>query len=183
MAKGGGSSRVGKRPAKGDTYRRLVDAAIETLCHDGLRGRQRSGDRPSGRLQSGARLLSLRFSCEPVARRAGRDQRPTNGSLPWRRRHSGKPERPGGVAADMPTAKISTRGHITVLSEMIAGASSTPGLGEEVAARIEPWIDFTETTLRRFVDSTPMGQLVPIRDAAFAIVALYLRRRDAHSPR
>ena len=173
MAKGGGSSRVGKRPAKGDTYRRLVDAAIETLCHDGFGG-------------ASARVIARRAGCnqalvfyhfgsvanlllaaldETSARRMDRYR----GAVAT----AGNLSALAGVAADIYREDLDA-GHITVLSEMIAGASSTPGLGEEVAARIEPWIDFTETTLRRFVDSTPMGQLVPIRDAAFAIVALYL---------
>ena len=57
---------------------------------------------------------------------------------------------------------------------MIAGASSIPSLGSEVAARIAPWVDFTETTLRRVLGSTPIAQLVPARDLALAIVAMYL---------
>ena len=173
MAKGGESSRVGKRPVKGDTSRRLVDAAIEALRYDGFAGA--SARVIAGRAGCNQALVFYHFGSvanlllaaldETSARRMDRyrDAVATAGNL----------SDLAGVAADIYREDLDA-GHITVLSEMIAGASSTPGLGEEVAARIEPWIDFTETTLRRFVDSTPMGQLVPIRDAAFAIVALYL---------
>ena len=35
-------------------------------------------------------------------------------------------------------------GYVAVLVEMIAGASSTPGLGPEVSARLGPWFAFAE---------------------------------------
>lgn len=57
---------------------------------------------------------------------------------------------------------------------MIAGASSTPGLGIEVSARIDPWIDFTEAALRGLLASTPLAGIVPAGDAAYAVVAFYL---------
>ncbi|MFZ2058676.1 MAG: TetR/AcrR family transcriptional regulator [Acidimicrobiales bacterium] len=173
MAKGGESSRVGKRPAKGDTSRRLVNAAIEALRYDGFAGA--SARVIAGRAGCNQALVFYHFGSvanlllaaldETSARRMDRyrDAVATAGNL----------SDLAGVAADIYREDLDA-GHITVLSEMIAGASSTPGLGEEVAARIEPWIDFTEATLRRFVDSTPIGQLVPVRDAAFAIIALYL---------
>ena len=40
-------------------------------------------------------------------------------------------------------------GHVAVLVEMITGAQSTPGLGEQVAARLAPWRDFAESAVRR----------------------------------
>jgi AcrR family transcriptional regulator len=65
-------------------------------------------------------------------------------------------------------------GHITVLSEIIAGSLSHRELGPEVVARMEPWIDFAETALTRFTEGTPLAQLLPSRELAFAIVAFYL---------
>ena len=65
-------------------------------------------------------------------------------------------------------------GRLSVLAEMIAGSSSTPGLGAEVSARVEPWIDFTEQVVRRTIEGTPIALVVPAADVAFGIVALYL---------
>jgi AcrR family transcriptional regulator len=65
-------------------------------------------------------------------------------------------------------------GHISVLVEMIAGASSTPGLGAEVAARIAPWRGFAADAVRGAMAETPLGQLVEPEEIAHAIVALYL---------
>ncbi|MGO8871289.1 MAG: TetR family transcriptional regulator [Acidimicrobiales bacterium] len=65
-------------------------------------------------------------------------------------------------------------GYITVLVEMIAGASSTPDLGPEVAARIEPWREFAQTAIEDSLGDSPLGTLLPAADVAYAVVALYL---------
>ncbi len=65
-------------------------------------------------------------------------------------------------------------GYITVLAEMIAGASATPGLGAEVAARITPWTEFARRAIDASVGSSPLASVVPAEEAAYGIVALYL---------
>ncbi len=65
-------------------------------------------------------------------------------------------------------------GYVTVLAEMIGGASSTPGLGVEVAARIGPWFTFAETAVERTLGDSPLAALLPSHDVAYGIVALYL---------
>jgi AcrR family transcriptional regulator len=65
-------------------------------------------------------------------------------------------------------------GYIAVLAEMIAGASSTPGLGPEVARRIAPWTQFAQRAVDASLADSPLGSVIPSRDLSFAIVALYL---------
>jgi AcrR family transcriptional regulator len=65
-------------------------------------------------------------------------------------------------------------GHVTVLTELIAGASSSPELGAAVAERIETWRGFTEGIARRVLDGSPFASLVDPAQVAFAVVALYL---------
>ena len=65
-------------------------------------------------------------------------------------------------------------GHVTVLVEMIAGARSVPGLGEQVAARVAPWREFAEATVRRSLASSPLARLLPAKDVAHAVVAGFL---------
>lgn len=65
-------------------------------------------------------------------------------------------------------------GHIQVLAEMIAGASAMPELGPAIAARMQPWIAFTEEAVTRVMARSTLAPLVPSRDLAFAIVSLYL---------
>jgi AcrR family transcriptional regulator len=66
-------------------------------------------------------------------------------------------------------------GHVTVLVEMIAGARSVPGLGEQVAARVAPWREFAEAAVRgALASSPPLARLMPARDTAHAVVAGFL---------
>ncbi len=65
-------------------------------------------------------------------------------------------------------------GHITVLSEMIAGSLDRPDLGPEIVDRLEPWIELTEQAVTNVLGKTGLTQLVPPRTIAYAIVALYL---------
>lgn len=65
-------------------------------------------------------------------------------------------------------------GHITVLSEMIAGSVGNPELGRELVARMEPWVAFVERVVARVLEGSPLATLFPTKDAAFAVVAIYL---------
>jgi AcrR family transcriptional regulator len=62
-------------------------------------------------------------------------------------------------------------GHVTVLTEMISGAQSVPGLGERVAACLAPWRDFAATAVRDVLSSSPVARLLPADEAAHAVVA------------
>ncbi len=65
-------------------------------------------------------------------------------------------------------------GHVSVLVAMIAGASSTPGLGPEVAKRIAPWTDFAQQAIDSSLGASAIGAVIPSADVARAVVALYL---------
>jgi AcrR family transcriptional regulator len=65
-------------------------------------------------------------------------------------------------------------GYVTVLGEMVVGGVSNAELGTEVVARLQPWIEMVEGKLRRLVAGSPLELLLPSRDVAFAIIALYL---------
>jgi hypothetical protein len=63
---------------------------------------------------------------------------------------------------------------VAVLVEMITGAQSTPGLGEEVAARLAPWRDFAESAVRRALVASPFAMVLPAKEIAHAVVAGFL---------
>ena len=65
-------------------------------------------------------------------------------------------------------------GHITVVSELIAGSLSHPDLGPEIVARMEPWIDFTESVIGKVLAGSPFEAMIPARHAARALVSFYL---------
>lgn len=65
-------------------------------------------------------------------------------------------------------------GYVTVLVEMVAGAVSRPELGREVAERLEPWLGMVEAKVGSLIEGSLLAPLIPARDIAFAVVALYL---------
>ncbi len=65
-------------------------------------------------------------------------------------------------------------GYVTVLGEMVAGGMSDLGLGRRVVARLEPWIEMVERKVGALLAGSLLESMVPPRDLAFAIIALYL---------
>jgi hypothetical protein len=65
-------------------------------------------------------------------------------------------------------------GHVKVMVELIAGASTDPELAPEIVARIQPWIEFARQEAERIGAGSPLAALAPPQDAAYAIVALFL---------
>lgn len=65
-------------------------------------------------------------------------------------------------------------GHIALLVEMITGARSTPGLGEQVSVRLAPWRDFAESAVRRALVGSPVAPVLPANEIAHAVVAGFL---------
>jgi hypothetical protein len=65
-------------------------------------------------------------------------------------------------------------GDAAVLVEMIAGATSTPGLGAQVKARMSPWAQFAADALLPLTSTSPLGSLLGPQELAHAVVALYL---------
>jgi AcrR family transcriptional regulator len=65
-------------------------------------------------------------------------------------------------------------GHVAAVQELIAGASSSKNLRREISRRLDPWIDFAESQIGRFIDRLPMGALVPVHAMAELVVALYV---------
>jgi AcrR family transcriptional regulator len=77
------------------------------------------------------------------------------------------------LARDIYTEDLEN-GYVTVLGEMVSGGVSDPRLGREVVARLEPWIGMVERKVRAFLIGSVFEPMVPPRDLAFAIIALYL---------
>ncbi len=65
-------------------------------------------------------------------------------------------------------------GYVTVLGEMVAGGVSDRELGRLVVARLQPWVDMVESKVRELIAGSLFESMIPPRDLAFAIIALYL---------
>jgi AcrR family transcriptional regulator len=175
LAKSGTKTSVGGPPSSGAAGTRdaLIDGAIAALKEEGFAG----------------------ASARAIARRAGCNQgvifyhfgsvanlllAALDAVSETRRTHYQEAvDRAAGIvelvdAAESVFEEDLDAGHIAVLAEMIAGASSTPGLAAEVAARIAPWRAFTADALRGVIETTPLAGAVEPDVAAHAVVALYL---------
>ncbi len=175
MAKSGSPSKVlDKGAAKSaETRRLLVDAAVETLKFDGYAGASARTIAERAGVNQG--LIFYHFGSVANLLLAGLDAVSAQ-----RMEHYGQTVAQtanAGQLVDVARGIFSEdldAGYVTVLVEMIAGASSTPGLGPEVAARMQPWIAFAERALAPVLESSPLGTLLPAADVAYGIAALYL---------
>jgi AcrR family transcriptional regulator len=165
MAGGGGKS--------AETRRVLVEAAIETLKSEGFGGA--SARVIAERAGSNQGLIFYHFGSVANLLLAALDSVSAQ-----RLAHYGaaledvdSPARLVDVASTIFSEDLDA-GYVTVLAEMIAGASSTPGLGPEVAARIGPWTAFAQQAIETMLGDSPLGSVLPSADVAYGIVALYL---------
>ena len=65
-------------------------------------------------------------------------------------------------------------GYVTVLGEMVAAGVSHAALGAGVVSCLQPWVDMVEHKLRELLAGSLFESMVPPRDVAFAVIALYL---------
>ena len=174
MAKSGASSSVGGRDSSrsAGTRGKLVEAAIETLQAEGFAGASARAIAERAGVNQG--LIFYHFDSVANLLLAALD------SVSARRMEhygaavgqAGSPTELVDVATDIFREDLDA-GYVAVLVEMIAGASSTPGLGAEVSVRLGPWFAFAEQTVTTVL-GPPLDSVLPAGDVAYAIVALYL---------
>jgi AcrR family transcriptional regulator len=175
MAKSGTRAAVGQPASAGSEESRqaLVRGAVEALRDVGYAGASaREIARRAGCNQG---LVFYYFGSVPNLLLAALDEV----SETRRLRYQEAVDRASGLAGLVDTAQAVFEedldaGHIAVLAEMIAGATSTPGLAPEVAARIAPWRTFAADAVGGVLDGTSLPALVEPDLLAHAIVALYL---------
>lgn len=174
MAKSGtASSVVGKDSSRSaGTRTKLIDAAIGTLKDEGFSGASARAIAERAGLNQG--LIFYHFGSVANLLLAGLD------SVSARRmgQYGEAVDRVGSPTELVDVATAIFRedldaGYVAVLVEMIAGASSTPGLGSKVSARLGPWFAFAEQAVTTAL-GPPLDGLLPPADVAYAIVALYL---------
>ena len=65
-------------------------------------------------------------------------------------------------------------GSIAVLTQLMAGAASDPEMGAAILEGFESWIALVEDTLSSTLAETPVGSVLPPREAAYAVAALFV---------
>lgn len=65
------------------------------------------------------------------------------------------------------------RGEVTAVQEIVAGSSSSAELGRRVVELLDPWSAFAEEVVARLLHGTPFELMLPAKEVAYALVALY----------
>lgn len=65
-------------------------------------------------------------------------------------------------------------GAVTAVTQLMAAAASEPEVGVAMLDRFDEWIRIVQQALERAVASHPLGAMVPAREAAYAICAMFL---------
>lgn len=157
----------------GSTRDRIISATIDTLRDDGFAATSaRSIARHGGFNQA---LIFYHFgSVFDVLVEALRSVS-ADRLVQYRKAVVGVPDlRSVLVVAREQYATDVREGYITVLAELVAGASSVPELGPEIVRCMKPWIRFTEESIGRFLAGSPLQELIPLHEAANALLAIYL---------
>lgn len=171
MARPGTPTRVRKKGSLGaeETRQALVDAAISALHEVGYGGA--SARSIAARAGCNQGLVFYHFGSVANLLLAALDEVSRRRLEEYEQGVEGVRSLPGLVdVASRIFEEDLEKGYVTVLAQMIAGASSTPGLGPEVAKRIKPWRAFAKTALDRVLGGTGLAT----DNVAHAVVALYL---------
>jgi AcrR family transcriptional regulator len=175
MAKPGSPSKVatGGTQRSAITRRTLVDATIETLKERGFSGASARSISERAGLNQG--LVFYHFGSVANLLLAALDAVSEDRMVKFSAavENVSSPSDLMDVAAKVFREDFDT-GHVTVLVEMIAGASSSPGLGAEVAARLGPWFTFTKDAIDKTFGDSPFDSILPSSEVAYTIVALFL---------
>ena len=169
MADGGSAA-----AARGDaTKDRIVEAAIETLTREGYAGTSARAIAATGGFNQA--LIFYHFGSVRDLMIAALDRTSALRMAAYRSAAEAASDlvQLTGVAGRIYREDLAS-GHVKVMVELIAGASSDPALAPEIVARIEPWIRFAREEAERIGAGSPLAALVPPDDAAYAIVALFL---------
>jgi len=178
MMKPGGGATVGEKgtrrgPRGGDIRGQIVDAALDTLRSKGFNGASARAIARAGGFNSA--LIFYYFGTLHNLLLAALDR----SSEVRMRRYREAAEKAESLEQ---LAEVATQiyredvdgGHITIFSELVGASLSHPELAPEIVARAEPWLEFVEEIIGRFLKGSAFEQILPKRDLAFALVALYM---------
>ncbi|HVE90836.1 MAG TPA: TetR family transcriptional regulator [Actinomycetota bacterium] len=153
------------------TKQRIVAAALETVKEEGFAGTSARSIARRGDFNQA--LIFYHFGTLNDLLLAALDHTSNERMNRYREALAGVSEVPDliGVATGLYREDLES-GHITVVSEMIAGSLARPDLAPEVVARMDPWVDFAEEFIRDVLVRMGLDSVIPARTAAFAVVAM-----------
>ncbi len=161
------------REDAGTTKARIISAAMETLRTQGVAGASaRAIGRTGGFNQA---LIFYHFGSLD-------DLFPATVDELSRHRAERYTERIEGVTSLRELVTVARElhhedtqeGHITVLAQMLAGATTNPQLKAPLRERFEPWTAIVEGAIERVVAATPYASMIPTGDLAFVVTSLFM---------
>jgi AcrR family transcriptional regulator len=171
VVRSGSASRPTQR--SGDTRRALVEAAVDVLRHQGFAAATARTIATRAGCNQG--LVFYHFGSVVNLLLAALDEVSDQRRQRYEEALAGvdRPSELVELAARVFSEDLDT-GDAALLVEMVAGATSTPGLGTEIKARMEPWTQFALSALDQTFGKSPLAQVVAPAEIAHAVVALYL---------
>src|SRR5207302_6815708 len=156
-----------------ETRQRIIDAALETVRHEGIVGASaRAIARTGGFNQA---LIFYHFGSVNDLLLAAVDYMSDLRMTRYDERLAEVSTLPELVAvAKGLHAEDVEGGHIRVLSQLVAGSSSSPELAKQLLRRFDPWIEVVEGAITRVVAGTPYEGVLPVKGLAFVVAALFL---------
>ena len=156
-----------------DTRQRIMDAALETIRETGITGASARAIAATGEFNQA--LIFYHFGSVTnlliEAARASAAARVTA----YRKvtEDVGSLEALVGVARRLHD-EAEKDGSISVLTQLMAGAAHDPEMGKAVLSGFQDWIGLVEDTLQQATQDRPIDRVLPAREAAYAISALFL---------
>jgi AcrR family transcriptional regulator len=175
MAKSGprASGSASQRAQSAEVKAALVGAAIDALREVGFAGA--SAREIAGRAGYSQALVFYHFGSVNDLLLAALDEVSARRMVAYR----GLLEHAGSVSELSASARSIfiedlDAGYVRVLIEMITAAHAVPGLGDQVAARLQPWRTLAEDAIRRVIGRSAVARLLPPAEAGHALVAGFL---------
>ncbi len=156
-----------------DTRRRIVDATIETIKHEGIVGTSARAIARRGDLNQA--LIFYHFGSVEEVLFAAIQETSRLRIERYRERLTGVTSFPDlvEIAADLHREDME-EGNLTILTQLMAGAAGNPEFGPRVRDAFDPWIHVVVDALRDVLGGSTYERLVPLEDLGYAVSALFL---------
>jgi AcrR family transcriptional regulator len=165
--------------AESDTRRRIIDATIEAIRTKGTEG---ATARAIGAIGGFNQALIYYYfgslnGLLVAALEATSDKRMARYLAEMDR--IGSLEDLGRVGTEL-FREDADAGTVTVISELVSSSLTHPEMRAEVMAQLEPWVALIERLISRLTKGSAVESLLPARDVAWALVALYMGMEMLH---
>ena len=159
--------------ASNDTKSRIMEAALETLRTEGIKGTSARSIARQGDFNQALIFYHFGSIIELLITAANADS--AQRVKTYRTELEGITSLPelAAVARRLSKAEVDDPG-ISVVTQLLAGAAGNPEMGAKLWEGFEEWIEVVASALGGALEGTGFDAMLDVRDMAFAIVALFM---------